>query len=441
MSDGQLSAAAMARVVATDPQFTVPVRPCLVPGLVRVALDDGLAFVGTGSRQTVLRGRSATTLLPRLLPALDGTRTVAELASTLPDVTEADLRACVSVLYVSGVLQEGPAGPSAGPLLDHLGRHLDTTRVNRSRHEAAERLTGTRVLVAGPEPLATRLRAELVGSGVDAHAWTAPAEGDLVVAVDDGDAGALADLDLACARVGASWLRTAVGDRTVELGPMFNARYTCCYGCFAADGPRSTGRPSPDRVAAWAALATTEVVHLLSRVGTARVRRLHRGRPRGLDAVDHRRVPPAGLPSVPARRRGGATRPGPPVRAGGGVRAARVAQPQGPPDALPAGEREPPAVQQGVPGGTADPAAGRSTGNHARPDPRRPVRTAAADGRPARRWAAGQGEPVGADRREPGLRPGLPARVRRGRTARGLVLLPARRPQPGAAAHRVHNGQ
>jgi SagB-type dehydrogenase family enzyme len=249
----RLSAAA----AAADPQLTVPARPCVVPGLVPVPLGDGLAIVGTGSRQ-VLRGRTATTLLPRLLAELDGSRTVPELAESE--------RACVSLLHASGILQDGPADPArTGPVADYLGRHLDTTRVNRSRDQACERLAGTRVVIAGPEPLATRLRAELIGSGVDAYGWGEP--GDFVIAVDDGDADAMAAVDRACAEAGTSWLRTAVGSRTVEVGPLFDARYTCCYECFAGDVPAPAGVPSTARLATWAALTTTEAVHLLSRVG------------------------------------------------------------------------------------------------------------------------------------------------------------------------------
>ncbi|GID91977.1 nitroreductase family protein [Amorphoplanes digitatis] len=273
--EGRMSAATMAHVVAADPQFQVPVRPCLVPGLVRVALDDGMAFVGSGNRQSALRGRTATTLIPRLLPALDGTRTVEELAALHTDVSERTIRACVSLLYISGLLQDGPAGAEVGlipnEVVGYLGRNLDTTRVNRNRNEACERLAQARVLIAGPESLTGRLRAELTASGVDAHPWTGPAEsigaGDLVVAVDDGDAAALAELDDACRRAGVAWLRTAAGERTVEVGPLFDARHTGCYACFAAERPGPAGVPSPARAAAWAALIGTEIVHLLSRVG------------------------------------------------------------------------------------------------------------------------------------------------------------------------------
>ncbi|GIF12923.1 SagB family peptide dehydrogenase [Actinoplanes teichomyceticus] len=273
--NGRLSAAAMAYAVAVDPQFSVPVRPCLAPGLVCVPLDDGLAFVGSANRQTVLRGRAALTLIPRLLPALDGTRTVAELAAAHADVAGTDLRACVSLLYVSGLLQDGPPGPESelipSEVAGYLGRNLDTTRVNHSRGEACDRLARTRVLVAGPEPLAGRLRAELAAAGVDAHRSgpeQAAGAGDFLVAVDDGNAAAMVAVDRACRRAGISWLRTAAGPRTAEIGPLFNARYTCCYECFAGSGAGPGGVPSRACAAIWAALTATEIVHLLSRVGS-----------------------------------------------------------------------------------------------------------------------------------------------------------------------------
>jgi SagB-type dehydrogenase family enzyme len=273
--EGQLSAAHMAYAVAADPQFRVPVRPCLVPGLVRVLLPDGLAFLGTGHRHSALRGRTAISLIPRLLPTLDGTRTLAELADIHAGVAESTISACVSLLYVSGLLQDGPAGTDVelipSEVAGYLGRNLDTTRVNRNLDEACERLAQTRVLIAGPEPLTVRLRTELAAAGVDTHGWTGPDEsigaGDFVVGVDDGDAEALARLDEACRRAGIAWLRTASGARTVEVGPLFDARHTGCYRCFAEGRPGPAGEPSAARLSAWAALAATEIVHLLSRVG------------------------------------------------------------------------------------------------------------------------------------------------------------------------------
>ncbi|AEV84087.1 Putative nitroreductase [Actinoplanes sp. SE50] len=265
-NDGRLSAAYMAYAVASDPQFTVPRRPCLIPGLVVVRLEDGLAFAGSGNRQTVLRGRTAMTLIPRLLRLLDGTRTVDELP-------EKHAAACVSMLYVSGLLQDGPAGGEAelipAEVVDYLGRNLDTTRVNRSRGEAAARLARTRALIAGPERLTGPLRAELAAAGVDAHPFH-PADslgdGDFVVAVDDGN---LAGIDEACRRAGVGWLRTAAGASTAEIGPMFDAGHTSCLRCFAEGRTAPAGEPSPARAAIWAALTATEVVHLLSRVGLA----------------------------------------------------------------------------------------------------------------------------------------------------------------------------
>ncbi|GAA2850432.1 hypothetical protein Acy02nite_33690 [Actinoplanes cyaneus] len=272
-TDGRMDAATMAYAVATDPQFAPPARPCLAAGLVQVPLVDGVAFVGTGNRQTVLRGRSAVQLVPRLLPYLDGTRTVAELAEALPRVPLKSLHGCVSLLYVSGLLQDGPVGEVVEVIppevAGYLGRNLDTTRVNRSRNEACERLARTRVLVAGAGPLAATLRAELAGAGADAHPWAGEelTAGDFLVAVDDGDAAAMAKVDAACREAGVSWLRTAAGANTAEVGPLFDARYTCCHDCFARNRSGPAGVPSPARAAAWVALAVTETVHLLSRVG------------------------------------------------------------------------------------------------------------------------------------------------------------------------------
>lgn len=273
-AQGRMDAATMAYAVAADPQFAPPVRPCLAPGLVQVPLVDGVAFAGTGNRQTVLRGRSAVQLIPRLLPYLDGTRTVDELAEVLPKVPLKSLHACVSLLYVSGLLQDGPVGEIVevipAEVAGYLGRNLDTTRINRSRNQACERLARTRVLVAGTGPLAAMLRAELAGAGADAHAWTGDAltAGDLVVAVDDGDAAAMAKVDEACRQAGVGWLRTAAGADTAEVGPLFDARYTGCHDCFSRNRTGPSGEPSKARAAAWAALAATETVHLLSRVGT-----------------------------------------------------------------------------------------------------------------------------------------------------------------------------
>ncbi|WP_436535063.1 nitroreductase family protein [Actinoplanes sp. HUAS TT8] len=272
-NDGRMDAATMAYAVAADPQFVPPVRPCLAAGLVQVPLVDGIAFPGTGNRQTVLRGRSAVQLIPRLLPLLDGTRTVEELGELLPRVPLKTLHACVSLLYVSGLLQDGPIGEAVevipAEVAGYLGRNLDTTRVNRSRNQACERLARTRVLIAGTGPLAAMLRTELAGAGADAHAWTGDAltTGDLVVAVDDGNTTALTEVEEACRKAGIGWLRTAVGADRAEIGPLFDARYSCCYDCFARNRTAPAGEPSAVRAAIWAALAATETVHLLARVG------------------------------------------------------------------------------------------------------------------------------------------------------------------------------
>lgn len=80
MAESTLSAAAMSAAVHNDPQFAPPTLPRLVPGVVRVPTANGVIVDGGPSRQS-FTGRSAATLLPTVMDALDGTSTASQLAT------------------------------------------------------------------------------------------------------------------------------------------------------------------------------------------------------------------------------------------------------------------------------------------------------------------------------------------------------------------------
>nr|BFE86240.1 hypothetical protein GCM10020093_088410 [Planobispora longispora] len=69
-----IPAEAMSHAVAFDPQFRMPRRPRLVPGLVTLPLPDGLLVEGTPTRQA-LRGAAARTLIPGSCPSWTGAGT------------------------------------------------------------------------------------------------------------------------------------------------------------------------------------------------------------------------------------------------------------------------------------------------------------------------------------------------------------------------------
>src|SRR5450756_1578154 len=156
----QLSAVQLATATANDPQFRLPERPCLVEGLVLAWTATGLLVEGTGTRRA-LSGKSAQHILPGLLPLLDGTRALPELAE-LTQLDEARIHAVLLLLYSCGMLQEGPhpepARRDAAYAL--LSRLLDTTRVNASVAEAQTRLETTTAIVVAPEPFAGTLTDE-----------------------------------------------------------------------------------------------------------------------------------------------------------------------------------------------------------------------------------------------------------------------------------------
>jgi SagB-type dehydrogenase family enzyme len=277
-----MAAAAMLRAVRQDPQLHLPERPRFVPGLVVAPLPGGLVIEGTAERQ-VFRGAAATDLLPRLLPLLDGHRSLPELAAAVGGITEDKLAAVIALLYSRGLLEDGadPAAPAdtapttANATVGYLARHLDTTRVHRSTGALLADMTAARLAVTGPAEACGQLIATLAGCGIkaahvdDVDALLA-AEPTLVVALADEpeDTTALRELDVSLHSPALPWLRVARRGAVVELGPQFQARRSACYECFLAARPGERITGGTVSTTAWTALAATEILHIVARIGT-----------------------------------------------------------------------------------------------------------------------------------------------------------------------------
>ncbi len=295
----------MARVTQFDLQFKVPTQPRFPQELVAVPLADGILFDGTDEQQ-VLRGQATKTLLPRLLPLLDGTRSQDQLEAELPDVPAGHLGKAIALLYTRGLLEDGAEEPDLDPgrcdaqTLAFFRRHVDVTRVNRNALQALDRLRRSRVTVCavGPHQTAARnliakqLRQAGVGAvhcgelGSDLGSLTAADEiGNWLVVVlvegqDDHDQ--LLALDAQCARLGIPWLRAAIWAEklTADLGPYFERGETACYRCFARAEARPQNCAARNPVGVeigsswlhtrlWANMLVTEVIYLLSRIAPA----------------------------------------------------------------------------------------------------------------------------------------------------------------------------
>ncbi|KOU23950.1 hypothetical protein ADK52_15540 [Streptomyces sp. WM6372] len=280
-----VSAEDMRRAVAQDPQFKAPARPALCRGVVVVPFADGILVEGGPTRQ-VLRGVATRDLIPKLLPLLDGTRDVAEVAEHA-GVPVLHVEQVVALLYTCGLLEDGGAGdgPSPeGPSALFLSRNLDSTRVNRNTSEVLARLSGTHVAVRARGDIGVRIQDALLAAGfgrVDLCEHGDPAgRPDLVVAVSGDSRAGLRAAGEWCAARGIPMLPAYLHGAGVDLGPYIDPSFTVSYDdverqCAAADEGAGPDRASDDPAvrAMIIALVTNQATAIVGRVGSAVVLR------------------------------------------------------------------------------------------------------------------------------------------------------------------------
>lgn len=293
-----ITAQAMGNAVRLDPQFAMPKKPFFARELVTVPLSDGFLVDGTGDQQ-VLRGKATQTLLPRLLPLLDGTRTLDEIAAALPKFPQAAITNAVALLYTRGLLEDSAADPDEPALkeidpqiLAFFRRHVDVTRVNHSSLEALARLVHAQIALYALGPNADEARGVIEkqlrqagirhihalaeGSEIGAAFEDLPGQRLVVVLVTGPDDQVrLQEIDDICARQRIPWLRASIhpAAQRAELGPYFERGETACYRCYARsvfpvmEEERASGQHDirlDTRL--WANMLVVETIYLLSRI-------------------------------------------------------------------------------------------------------------------------------------------------------------------------------
>jgi bacteriocin biosynthesis cyclodehydratase domain-containing protein len=207
-------------------------RPHLAPWYRIADLGDALA-VEHGQAVVRLDGAAARKLVPRLLPLLDGTRTVDEIVECLGERIRPAVEHALQVLAERRLLLEGPSQPDG----EHTVARFLAALVRKPEAELGGALAAARVAVAGAGPMAAEAVRALRGAGVGEVVradWTAVPACDLAVA-----APAPEEVD----RLG-SWNRSALAARTTWLqllpfdgrfaavGPLFVPYETCCHACY-----------------------------------------------------------------------------------------------------------------------------------------------------------------------------------------------------------------
>jgi Nitroreductase family len=250
-----------------DRELSLPGTPRLIPELLVVPLgDDGLMLAG-GAEPQVFRGRSARGLLLRLLPLLDGRRTLPELAERCPTVAPGDLRDVIGLLASRGVLEDGGTEAPPAELEDvaaFAGRMIDASRRHPHRLAVLGRLAASTVTVVGPATLAAAMAEELRAAGVGTVRSGGGAAGSeaLTVVLSTGAAPERSGAHRPPS--GGRTLLVRLGHDEAHLGPLLVDAVTACPSCVAAAHPHPDGEPDALRAAFWIGLAAHQAFLALS---------------------------------------------------------------------------------------------------------------------------------------------------------------------------------
>lgn len=296
MADSKLiSAQDMRRAVATDPQFTAPVRPALCRGLVLLPIEGGLLVEGSPTRQ-ILRGTATRDLIPKLLPLLDGTRDQEAIAEAAGVPVE-HVAQVVALLYTCGLLEEGDpsgthpvddaeAGSGAAHAARYWSRSLDSTRVNRNTAEVLDRLRETRVTVVGDTEFGAQVAELLLAAGMeraaraDVSSFPSADRPDLVIALTEDSSTNLRGVADWCAEHDVPLIPARLTDGMLDVGPYVDTKFTVSFA--EAERQRVTAPapaersyvPAPAvRRALAASLVANQVTTVVGRVGSAPVLR------------------------------------------------------------------------------------------------------------------------------------------------------------------------
>lgn len=175
---GRIDAVTMLRAARTDPEMAVPTYPAFIPGSVAVPIADGLIVDGGASRQ-LLNGSAATTLVPKLVNLLDGSRTVQEIADELA-IPSVQVEAAVALLSSCGLIVPSLDAPDnvAPDIAAAVTRHLDTTKRWPSAAEAYNAAAEQPAYIVNSGLLAQLVTKYLLASGDKAQLVDSPSEAE-----------------------------------------------------------------------------------------------------------------------------------------------------------------------------------------------------------------------------------------------------------------------
>jgi bacteriocin biosynthesis cyclodehydratase domain-containing protein len=210
---------------------SVPDRPLLAPWY-RLVENDGRLLLEHGQSVVVLEGEAVRTLLPHLVPLLDGTRTTDQLVDRLGAAARPAIEHALETLAVQGLLVEG-AG--AAPDVESTANAFAAAyRIAPAR--VAERLRTATIGVAGEASAGAEIARLLLAAGVgnvQRRSWDDELPADLVVVTPGPrEVAALDSWNRAALARRVRWLPVRPFDgRLAAVGPLVIPDESCCYEC------------------------------------------------------------------------------------------------------------------------------------------------------------------------------------------------------------------
>ncbi|MFJ8225502.1 hypothetical protein [Streptomyces griseus] len=248
-------------MTSTDSFPAGGLRPRLRGG-VAVSAADGQVVFSAGQIRKRIGGGDALRLLLPIASAMDGRRTVGDLAEATDLPYEAVAQA-VALLVKQGLVLSGEVSspkPLAAGVVDYLEQTAGSSATFRDASEVLERLSRCAVLIVAPPGHTEAVRDDLAMSGVGTvHSASTPAgvgnevldslraaAGSLVVLYgpprhDDGTDSFTDD----CAARDIAVLHYAAHQGQVDLGPLVHPRATLCRRCFTSGYLAEFGSEQP----------------------------------------------------------------------------------------------------------------------------------------------------------------------------------------------------
>lgn len=223
-------------LVTTSPP-SIPARPALAPWC-RVVEDDARVLVEHGGTLVTLEGRAAGSLLPALLPLLDGTRTVDDVGAAVGERARPAVDRALELLAHHRLLVDGPLADNGDADASSAASYAASVTRRISPAGAVAALAGASVAVVGSgrqaDEVARQLRLAGIGQVERPPGTTAGRPHLVVAAPPPDDTALLREVNRACLADGRAWLQLLPYDgRLIVVGPLFLPGSSACGTCFA----------------------------------------------------------------------------------------------------------------------------------------------------------------------------------------------------------------